>query len=449
MSKTIKLLSIFAALTLLALAFVTPARAFDSRSGDTIIIEKGEVIEDDLYVTAGTIVLDGTVKGDLIAAGETITVNGIVEGDLLAAGQTIIVNGKVMDDARIAGAALQIGSGAVIGDDLIAAGASLETQQSSQVNGDLVVGSAQALLAGNVAGDVLAGTPALELRGSFGGNVQAYVDATSENHDGPPMSMFMTQSPIAIPSVPAGLTVADSAKIAGDLEYTSTFDLKVPGSVVGGKVTRTEPAVDPKAIKVQPTPTQMIGAWALDVLRGMVTLILLGLFLGWLFPKFAHALPEKVRAKPWASLGWGAVAWAVFFFALLVVVLAMSLGGWIFGAFTLGGLSGSVVGVGILALFAMLVGFVLVTSYLTKIIVGETLGKWLFNRFNPALAGHKFWPMILGVVVLVLVIGLLRFPLLPTGFLGWLVNFAVILFGLGALWLWGRERFAKPVISNQ
>ena len=114
MSKTIKFFSIFAALTLLALAFVTPARAFDSRSGDTIIIEKGEVIEDDLYVTAATIVLDGTVKGDLIAAGGTITVNGIVEGDLLAAGQAVIINGEVMDDARIAGAALQVGSGAVL-----------------------------------------------------------------------------------------------------------------------------------------------------------------------------------------------------------------------------------------------------------------------------------------------------------------------------------------------
>jgi len=450
MSKTIKLLSIFAALTLLALAFVTPVRAFDSRSGDTIIIEKGEVVEDDLYVTAATIVLDGTVKGDLIAFGQTITINGTVEGDLLAAGQAVIINGEVMDDARIAGAALQVGSGAVIGDDLIAAGASLETQQSGQVNGDLVVGSAQALLAGDVAGDVLAGTPALELRGSFGGNAQAYVDATSENQDGPPINMFMTQSPIAIPSVPAGLTVADSAKIAGDLEYTSAFDLKIPSGVVGGKVTRTEPAVDPAAaVKVQPTNAQRVGAWALDMLRGVVTLILFGLFLGWLFPKFAHALPEKVRAKPWASLGWGAVAWAVFFFALLVIFLAMILGGWIFGAFTLSGLSGTIIGVGLLALFAMLVGFALATSYLTKIVVGETLGKWMFNRFNPALAGHKFWPMILGVVVLVLVIGLLRFPLLPTGFLGWLANFAVILFGLGALWLWGRERFAKPVVSDQ
>jgi len=45
------------------------ARAFDGRSGEKVVIEAGEVIEDDLYVTANEFVLDGTVKGDLIAFG--------------------------------------------------------------------------------------------------------------------------------------------------------------------------------------------------------------------------------------------------------------------------------------------------------------------------------------------------------------------------------------------
>jgi hypothetical protein len=240
------------------------------------------------------------------------------------------------------------------------------------------------------------------------------------------------------------LTVADSAKIAGDLEYTSTIELPVPSGVVGGKITRTEPAVSPEAAHVEPTKAEKVGTWALDLLRKAVTFILFGLFVGWLFPKFLHALPEQVRAKPWASLGWGAVTFALFFFVPLAVILAMVLGGWIFGAFTLGGLAGTIVWVGILTLFALVVGFVLATSYLTKVIVGETIGKWLFARFNPNLVEHKIWPMILGVVVVVLVVGILRFPLIPIGFLGWLVNLAIILFGLGALWLWGRQRFAKP-----
>jgi hypothetical protein len=82
---------------------------------------------------------------------------------------------------------------------------------------------------------------------------------------------------------------------------------------------------------------------------------------------------------------------------------------------------------------------VLVTSFVAKIVFGQTLGRWLLTRTNSSLAGHRFWPMVIGVVITVAVIALLSFPLLP-GFLGGLLNFAVILFGLGSLWLWGRER---------
>ena len=443
MSRTFKIISVLAALTLLALAVVTPARAFESREGQNIVIEKGEVVEDDLYLFADTITVNGTIKGDLVAFGSNITVNGTVEGDVMAAGQAVVINGNVNDDARIAGAGLQIGPSAVIGDDLIAAGASLETKEGSQVGGDLVVGSAQALLAGDVTGDVTAGTAALELRGAYGGNVHAYVDMNSDTEDMPPMNMYMTNMPISIPSIPAGLTVNDSARIAGDLEYTSTFDLNIPGGSVAGKITRTEPQIDPEMQVIEQTPAQKVGTWALGLLRLTIALILFGLFLGWLFPKFMKSLPETLRAKPWASLGWGAVAWAVFFFALLAILLAMIFGGILFGIFTLGAVTGAIIWVGILLLFAMTVGFVLVTSYLTKIVVGEWIGKWILGKLNPSLAGHKVWPMVLGVVIVVAVVGLLRFPLVPLGFFGWLVNFAVILFGLGALWLWGREKFAK------
>jgi hypothetical protein len=51
--------------------------------------------------------------------------------------------------------------------------------------------------------------------------------------------------------------------------------------------------------------------------------------------------------------------------------------------------------------------------------------------------------MLLGVVIIAAVVAVFRFPLLPLGFFGWLINFAVVLFGLGALWLWGRELLSK------
>jgi len=444
-----KFFSIFTLLALLALAFATPARAFDGRSGDKIVIKADEVIDDDLYLAGDEIVMDGTVNGDLVAAGRIITINGTVTGDVIAAGQVVIINGLVVDDARIAGAALQIGSHANISGDLVAAGASLETKDNSIVSGDLVVGSGQALLAGDVSGDVLAGTGGLELSGEFGGNVKAYVDMTEDTASSPPIRMFMTDIPITLPEVRPGLTVAREAVIKGNLEYTSTFDLDIPEGVVGGKIKRTVPEIGPEAVEYKPTPAQKVGAWALHMVRAMVTLILFGLLLGWLFPMFMKALPEKMKAQPWMTLGWGAITWAAFFFILFVIVLAMILGGMIFGFLTLGGVSGTIIWLGILALFGLTVLFVLVTSYLTKIVVGSTVGKWILSRTNAALAEHKVWPMVIGVVVLVFVIEVFRFPLLPLGFFGWLINFAVILLGLGALWLWGRERLARKAVASE
>jgi len=183
---------------------------------------------------------------------------------------------------------------------------------------------------------------------------------------------------------------------------------------------------------------------ALIAIAGVnASMILFGLLLGWLTPIFLNTTSGKIQSQAWPSLGWGAIAWAAFFFALLLIVIIMIAGGIIFGVLTLGGVSGTIIWLGILSMFALIVTFVLATAYVSKIVVGTALGKWIFNKFNPALAEHKFWPMIVGVVIVAVVVGLFKFPLLPLGFFGWLLNFAVVLFGLGALWLWGRERLSK------
>ena len=96
-----------------------------------------------------------------------------------------------------------------------------------------------------------------------------------------------------------------------------------------------------------------------------------------------------------------------------------------------------------LAGIALIVLFVLVTAYVSKIVVGAAVGRWIFSKVSPSLAEHRFWPMILGVILIAGLVALFRFPLVPLGFFGWLLNFTIVLLGLGALWLWGRDRFTK------
>jgi cytoskeletal protein CcmA (bactofilin family) len=436
--KTIyKFFTILSLIALLALAFATPAKAFDGRSGDNVEIKADEVIEDDVYVGANNFVLEGTVKGDLVVFGQTITINGTVEGDLIAAGQSVIINGTVTDDARIAGAELKIGKTAVIGGDVVAGGASLEAQDGSAIEGELVVGAGQTLLEGSITGDVLAGTGSLELNGEFGGDVKAEVGDPQENSM--PPSMYMPQANIQFPTVKPGFNIAEGAKIKGNLEYTQSKDVEIPANAVSGKVTRTLPVVDPAVQRANPTPAQKAVTWTFDLFRTIVTLILFGLLLGWLAPTFMKSLVEKMQTQPAASLGWGLVAYAAFFFAILVVFVAMVAGGILFGVLTLGGMSGTIIWLGILALFAMIVGFVLVTAFLTKIIVAWLGGKLILARFSPALAEHKVWPLVIGAVLVALVIAL--------PFVGWLFGILVMFIGLGALWIWGRERMQTSKIA--
>lgn len=445
MNRKLKLVSMLALLAVLLLTFARPASAFDGRSGERIVIESDEVINDDLYVTAGEFVLDGTVNGDLIAMGQTITVNGTVDGDVMAAGQTVVINGTVTGAIRMAGSVLRLSDTASIGGDIIGAGYSLEAQEGSAIGQDIVFAGGQILLAAEVARNVQVATGAFELRGSVGGNVTAEVGEAGAGYAGPPPTLFMPPSSVSTPTVKPGLTIDPSAKIEGNLEYTQAKELTFPAGVIAGQITRNQPATNQTATR-QETAGERVMKWVANILRASVTLILLGLLLLWLFPSFLQGWGAKLQTALWPSLGWGAVAYAAFFVALLITVIVMIFGGLLFGVLTLGGLAGTIVWLGLLALFALILGFVLVTSFVAKIAFGQALGKWFLSRVNSPLAEHRFWPMIIGVIVTVGVIALFSFPLIP-GFLGWLLNFAIILAGLGALWLWGRERMARRPVA--
>jgi cytoskeletal protein CcmA (bactofilin family) len=447
MDQTRKLLSVFILAAMLALRFITPVYAFDGRSGEKVVIESDEIVNDDLYVGAQEFVLDGTVNGDLVAFGKTVTINGKVDGDLMAAGQTVVVNGEVTGAIRIAGSVLLVGENASIGGDIVAAGYSLEAQEGGRIGQDVVFAGGQILLASDVARNVQVATGAFELRSHVGGNVKA--DVGEADRGGPP-PMFMPQSRVQVPDVQPGLTIDTSAKIDGNLEYTQAKELTIPAGVVGGKVTRTAPHPGRTAAREQ-TSGQKVAKWALDFVRDSLTLLLIGLFLLWSFPAFVRTLSETLQARPGPSLGWGIVAWAGFFILLFVVVGVTIFGGILFAVLTLAQLTGTVIWLGILTLFTLIVSFVLVTSFVAKVVFGTALGKWLLVQANSPLAEHKYWPMVAGVLITMAVIALLSFPLLP-GFLGGLLNFAVVLLGLGALWLWGRDRIFKRAVlpdSNQ
>ncbi|MCZ2126518.1 MAG: hypothetical protein LC099_01950 [Anaerolineales bacterium] len=418
---------------LCSLSFTPSALAFDGRSGDQVVVAAGEVVNDDLYVSAREFTLDGVVKGDLVVVGEYVVINGTVEGDLIAAGNTVVVNGTVKDDARIAGAALQIGDKASIGGDLVAAGASLEVKAGGEIGQDALFGGGQALLAGDIQRNLSVGAGALEIDGKIGGNVRAEVGETQEGSVSP--TMYFQDVKISTPNVQSGLTINDGAKIGGDLTYTQSKDVEISETVVAGKTTRKTPTEN-----ARPAPHKAKAAanWTFDLLRKIATLFLLGLLLVWLAPNFLKNLRAKIQSQPLPSLGWGVVAYIAFFVILFFIVVAIIVGGIFFGVMTLGSMVGVIVGTGSLSIFALSLGFALFVGFGAQILAAQIGGKWIFERLHSPLADHKIWSLLLGAIVVGL---LVKLP-----FVGWLAGVLIAFFGLGAFWLWMREKKQTPAV---
>jgi hypothetical protein len=438
MSRLTQVLFSALLLTFLALSIALPARAFDGRSNEkTITIGANEVIEDDLYAAAEIILVEGVIKGDLIAGAQTVIINGTVEGDLIVGARDVVINGTVGDDARIFGAAFLLGENAVIGDDLVGAGGSLETRPGSKIGGDLVMGNGQNLLAGDVAGKVMLGTAAVELRGTIGGDAVFALGRMDNAREPMGPMVFGPDQTITIPSLSAGLTFGPDAKIGGKLEYISDRDLNVPASIASGGVTRSEPVYGEDELReirrMNRTPAEILLDGVLDVIRNIASLILAGLFMAWVFPSLLGKMTANIRQKPLPSLGWGVVSWVAFFFGLLLIVCVVVVGAIAFGALTLGELSGALIWSGLASMFALIVGFVLVLAFGAKVAAALVGGQLILEKVSPQLAGHKFWPLALGVTLLAILVAI---PVL-----GWLANFAIGLLGLGALWLAGKDWF--------
>ena len=448
MSRKTKVFSTLAIIFLLVLAIVPTASAFEGIEDTHVVIEADEIIEETLYIGAESLVVDGIIKGDLYAGAQTVTINGTIEGDLYTGAQTIIINGTVEedlvafgqsllitgtvgDDLRSVTTALQLGEKAKIGDDLLFGGASLEAKAGSFIMGDIVMGGAQALVAGNVDGDILVGSAAFELSGNVAGDVKTYVEA---NNEGEYIPMSYGPMAVSIPRVASGVSIDENASIGGDLSYASYTEKTFPTDVVAGETLRVEPNYTESTYE-PPTPAEVAGFWVLDWVRTLITLFIVGLLFTQFFPNIVLGAGHRLKTQPMPSFGWGMVAYAVFFIALSLIIFATVISSIAFGILTLGKLSGMVVLLGILTFVALILAFTITATYATKIIVSVLGGNLILARVKPELVNHKVYPLLVGVALLSLIISI---PVV-----GWFIKFIIILLGLGALWILGREQFAK------
>jgi len=122
---------------LLIMVSAAPSFAMDVRiAGEAKVMSlpEGETVDDNLFATGDTVIINGTINGDLIALARSVTINGTVkgnvitgasnlnvqgtiEGTILAGGQNIQIDGKVARNLVGFGQTITIGKNASIGGD--------------------------------------------------------------------------------------------------------------------------------------------------------------------------------------------------------------------------------------------------------------------------------------------------------------------------------------------
>ena len=433
MSTKRKILLVFIPIFLvLTLGFGITATAKAVEFDDDGIVEAGEVIDDDLFISAETVEIYGTVKGDVFASGTVVIIDGTIEGSLAVGAQTIVLDGEVFGSVYAGSMTITLGPDADVGRNMFYGGFNLTAENGSAIGRDLFVGAYQALLSGEVGRDVQAGVGALEIYGIVGNNVRADVGGPS---DGTP-PQFYPGPPGVETFVPSGIRISDDAEIGGSIYYRSseeqsqTIDVLPPGGIEFEYDPTAAPQADPD--DAEEVGSRLVGAWLLKQVRSFITLMLFAGLILWKLPELLKEVSGKAEKEAMPSLGWGLVSWIVVYAGAFLAAGLIIAGAIFFGVVTLGEISGVILTVGFSSLGIILAVFGLLVGYVSKVVVAFLVGTLIFRWLAPQYEEQVIWPMAVGL--------LLYTFLRAIPFIGPVVGMVVTLIGLGAMWLTYRDR---------
>jgi cytoskeletal protein CcmA (bactofilin family) len=269
--------------------------------------------------------------GDLIIAGRSIAVSGVVEDDVRAAGAELRFHSSVGEDLIVAGYQIELASGAVIGQDLVAGGNTLDI--SGDIDGNLDLDANEAVISGTV-----------------GGNVQAIVEEQ--------------------------LTLGPDARIGGELNYTSTNEVSMqPGAKVDGVITQRLPTLEIFGNEFPITGAIVFVGKLIEQAKWFIGTLLVGLALIWLYPTALSQVIQTFTGSPFKSLGIGILILPLMPLVFLIMMIAIlsSVG---FSAFPVVAIPATV--------YAALL---LLAKPIVAILIGDCFARHLKKRENPSAVG--------------------------------------------------------------
>jgi cytoskeletal protein CcmA (bactofilin family) len=349
----------------------------------------------DVFLFEDNVVVTDVVEGDLFAWGDSVQIDGKVEGSVFAYGTQVQINGTVDGSITVVGREVVLGPSGHVGQGVLFAGVLLQMQEGAIVDGGVTAVGYQVLLDGSIGEYVRGAMLRLRLDGTVGANPSGALLLFGG------LARHAHAAWLAAPAIGAD-AMSVTGLGSGAAAAAPTFK--------GGDPWRE---------------------LALDLARELATLLVFGLLVVAFRPTLLYVVADRVRAEPLASAGYGIFVLIVGYIggALLAVVLGF-LGFWLFN-FSLDVLAVALLAGGGAALGLGLVMLTLFAAYGTKLVLGAWAGRLILGRLAPRAADHRYWPLLLGTLLYLIVAAI--------PYLGQVVSLATSLLGLGAAWLVMRE----------
>lgn len=275
----------FINVSLIAIIFAIPIAVF---AEDQLIIHPKDVVHEGNYIRAGrSVQVEGKVTHDVIVVGRDITLSGPIDGDVIVVGQSVVINSAIGGNLRVAAEEVTVNGS--VGKNVTIAASRVVLGPGMKVGWDVSVVAQSASLAGAIDGGAWVRAQDVELAGAIVKG--ADIDASGT------------------------LVVRSNANVKGTLAYHAPQEASIPeGAVVDHK------EYQPVKKSTQSSSRGSSVFWPLVFLFGawVVGGVLLALAEPWL-----NASAARVRAQPFATLGWGIIGFIVT--PILAVILAITL----------------------------------------------------------------------------------------------------------------------------
>ncbi|HBI17554.1 MAG TPA: hypothetical protein DDY52_05435 [Candidatus Moranbacteria bacterium] len=363
----------------LALSFLpTVVFGYEIIRGETVVISRQQPVDGNLYVAAQNITIDQNINGDVFCAGQSVTINGNVQGSVFCAGQSIAVNGNVEGSVRVAGNTIMINR--EVDENVMAFGSAVNLEQDARVGWDLLIGAGSAVIRGDINRSVYGGGGNIFIDGLVGDDVKLGLSEKIENQN--------------------RLRIGENARIGGNVEYRSRSQAEVAqGAEISGEVKKNE-VKDARENKKNKFLAYIIG-----IIYSILASLIVAFILIALFGDAIISITNRMRERIGVSIGWGLLLMIIT--PVLITLLFITL-------------------IGIpLALILLALWFIAI--YFSEILVGISVGRYILKKDGKINKKSLYLCALVGIFVSWIVFSI--------PFIGWLLWFVAIWWGLGGVWL--------------